>query len=80
MKTPPAPCAEPESAFPVTAGARPSAADPFTVKALSAARAWVPRPSAASLDAASLIVPLFSPSAEAATAIPFASVSAATTV
>ena len=80
MKVPPAPCALPESVTPATAGDRPSAAPPFTVKSAASLIAWVPRPSEAALPASSSIPPPFSASAVAPTAIPFESASAATTV
>ena len=78
-KTPSGPVPVPESATPVTVGATASTAEPFTVNPLSFATAWVPRPSAAALPAASRIVPPFSPSAVRAAPTPFVSVSPATT-
>ena len=80
MKTPLAPMPVPDSETPVTAGPRLSAAFPSTRKSPSSVIAWVPRPSVASLPAASRIIPLFRVSASAATEIPFGSVSPAATV
>ena len=79
MKTPLAPRGVPDSVRPATVGTMTSVPSPSTVKSESSAIAWVPRPSAALLPAASAIVPPFSPSAEAPTATPFASWSALTT-
>ena len=78
-KTPFAAVPVPESEKPVTLGTTMSAALPFTVKAESSPRAWVPRASVALLPPASAIVPPFRVSAEAPTLTPSASVSAATT-
>ena len=80
MKVPLAPCPLPESETPATVGATASVAAPFTVKPLWSPRAWVPRSSVAALPTRSRIVPPFSPSAEAPTAMPFESVSPETTV
>ena len=78
-KTPFAAVPVPPSEKPVTLGATMSAALPFTVKAESSPRAWVPRASVAALFAASAIDPPFRVSAEAPTETPFASVSPETT-
>ena len=80
MKVPFAPCAVPESRRPVTLGATASEAAPFTRKSPSLLTACVPRPSAASLPAASRIVPPFAASAVAAMLSPLASVSPLCTV
>ena len=79
MKERPAPWAAPSpiSVTLVTTGA--AGAAPFTMKAAASATAWGPRASAAALPAPSAIVPPFSASAEAPTAMPFASRSALTT-
>ena len=79
MKRPSEPCPTPESETPVTTGPIASAAAPFTAKFVASVIAWVPKPRAALLPAASRIVPPFSVSAEAPTEIPFASVSPAAT-
>ena len=79
MKAPAAPLPAPERVTPVTVGATASAAGPSTMKAASRAIAWVPRPSAAALPAASAIEPPFSASAEAPTPIPSGSVSPSAT-
>ena len=79
MKLPLAPCPVPERVTPATVGATVSEALPSTTASPSV-MAWEPRPSAASLSAASFIVPPFSARAEPPMPRPFASVSAAATV
>ena len=78
-KVPPPPLPLPESRTRVTDGARVSEPPPSTTTSPFVI-AWVPRPSAALLPAASAIVPPFSVSAEVPMLIPSASASAATTV
>ena len=77
MNAPAAPCPLPTMVRLLTTGA--TGAAPFTTKAAASATAWVPRASAAALPAPSAIVPPFSVSAAAPTAMPFASRSALTT-
>ena len=75
VRTPPGPLAPEEKFSEATVGAAADAAAlPFTVKSESSVTAWVPRERVASL-ALSRIVPPFRVSAEAATLMPFASVS-----
>ena len=81
MKAPSDLFPRPDSVTPATVGPAVSAAAfPLTVKSASFVTAWVPRPSAALLPAASRMVPPFRASAAAATLMPSGSASVETGV